>query len=329
MRTKGCCGVSASKMKKAGVYAITHTATGRRYVGSSADLVRRQQLHWRHLRQGGHHSPRLQHAFNKYGEHRFEFRVLERIDHDEAEQLRSMLRRREQYHMDASTSGLFNASPCSESCLGTKRSLATRRKISASIELAWSRPETKERISLAIRRAFLTEEDKARRSKVCADPGYREKMSAAVRKALSKRSVRRNISEATKAALSRPEIRQKLSAAAKAMHARPGFKERHAAATRIALSDPRTRRRMKASRRAFLESSEGVAAGEKHSRLLKRKYEDRAYRDMHKAAMAKPEAKKKLLQGIRAFWASPAGAALKRRYSRAYTKNGKRRASRD
>lgn len=288
------------------MYAITHTATGRRYVGSSADLVRRQQLHWRHLRQGGHHSPRLQHAFNKYGRSAFEFTILERIDICEPDQLRATLRQREQYHMDASTLGLLNASPCSESRLGmrmTEEAKARLRvalgdpdvrqrmseakraqhacpifkeKFSRAIQMVWSDPETHARMKAAIKRAASLPEDKARRAALCASPEYRSSMSAAVRKSLARPEVREKISAATKAALARPEIVAKMSAAGRARHARPDEKIRHAAATRAALARPEVREKMLAK---LKEIRERPRSGERHAAKM------------------------------RAYWSSPAGMA--------------------
>lgn len=58
-----------------GVYVIEHIATGRRYVGSAVDLVKRWKEHRRQLMQGRHHSRFLQRAWDKCGPEAFSFRV--------------------------------------------------------------------------------------------------------------------------------------------------------------------------------------------------------------------------------------------------------------
>jgi hypothetical protein len=59
-----------------GVYQIKHKATGRVYIGSSMNIRTRLKWHRNALRRGGHHSRKLQRAWNKYGEAAFEFSIL-------------------------------------------------------------------------------------------------------------------------------------------------------------------------------------------------------------------------------------------------------------
>lgn len=54
-------------LKESGIYAIEHTASGKRYVGSAQNLDRRLKKHIYHLNKGTHHSIKLQAAWNKYG----------------------------------------------------------------------------------------------------------------------------------------------------------------------------------------------------------------------------------------------------------------------
>lgn len=58
-----------------GVYRIIHTDTGRCYVGSSVTLRARLKHHRVMLRAGKHGNPHLQHAWNKYGEEKFQFKI--------------------------------------------------------------------------------------------------------------------------------------------------------------------------------------------------------------------------------------------------------------
>lgn len=69
--------------KISGVYTITHTRSGKQYVGSSLNIQKRFIAHRCYLRKGNHHSPKLQNAWNKYGEEAFRFDVLERIEVNE------------------------------------------------------------------------------------------------------------------------------------------------------------------------------------------------------------------------------------------------------
>lgn len=60
-----------------GIYCISNLDTGKRYVGKSINIENRFEEHIRELRNNSHFNSYLQHAWNKYGETRFEFTVLE------------------------------------------------------------------------------------------------------------------------------------------------------------------------------------------------------------------------------------------------------------
>lgn len=60
-----------------GVYQIVNELDGKRYIGSSKDIHGRVQHHRSELRRNRHHSPHLQNAYNKYGEDKFYFSILE------------------------------------------------------------------------------------------------------------------------------------------------------------------------------------------------------------------------------------------------------------
>lgn len=62
--------------KLSGVYIITNTVNGNRYIGSSVDLHRRWVTHLRELRKGTHGNVKLQRAWDKYGESNFEFSII-------------------------------------------------------------------------------------------------------------------------------------------------------------------------------------------------------------------------------------------------------------
>ncbi len=60
----------------ADIYWIRNTINNQIYVGSSISVVKRWDSHKRELKSNRHHSPILQHAWNKYGESNFIFEVI-------------------------------------------------------------------------------------------------------------------------------------------------------------------------------------------------------------------------------------------------------------
>lgn len=62
--------------KLSGVYIITNTVNGNRYIGSSIDIHRRWWQHRSQLCKGTHGNQILQRAWDKYGESSFEFSIL-------------------------------------------------------------------------------------------------------------------------------------------------------------------------------------------------------------------------------------------------------------
>lgn len=65
--------------KVSGIYTITNKATGKLYIGESLDIYRRwHDEHIPQLRKNRHYNKELQNDFNKYGEEKFSFEILER-----------------------------------------------------------------------------------------------------------------------------------------------------------------------------------------------------------------------------------------------------------
>lgn len=60
-----------------GVYQIVCLTTGKLYVGSSQNMHDRWKAHRSALRGNYHDNPRLQNAWNKYGETSFQFQIIE------------------------------------------------------------------------------------------------------------------------------------------------------------------------------------------------------------------------------------------------------------
>jgi group I intron endonuclease len=63
-------------MTTSGVYQITNTINGKRYIGSAVDIENRRAGHWSTLQKNKHRNQRLQNSFNKHGSDVFVFRPI-------------------------------------------------------------------------------------------------------------------------------------------------------------------------------------------------------------------------------------------------------------
>lgn len=117
-------------LRQSGIYCIRNIISGRIYVGSAINIVRRWNQHRCLLRNGKHHARILQRSWNKHGEAAFAFEILETVSEV------TELVRVEQNWIDrlgaASNVSGFNVSPTAGSPLGTKHSIETRAKMSAT-----------------------------------------------------------------------------------------------------------------------------------------------------------------------------------------------------
>lgn len=87
--------LTMDNLQRNGVYTITNTQNGWVYVGSCASgFAGRWADHRKNLRKNQSHNRHLQNAWNKYGEHSFEFSIIEIIDD------LNLLVEREQYWLD-------------------------------------------------------------------------------------------------------------------------------------------------------------------------------------------------------------------------------------
>ncbi len=109
-----------------GVYGITNLKNGKLYVGSSADLRRREADHTRALRGGYHPVPYLQNSWNKHGENNFSFVTLENchpelcvvVEQKWLDKLRTF-----------EFANGYNRSPTAGSTLGFKHTSSTKKKM--------------------------------------------------------------------------------------------------------------------------------------------------------------------------------------------------------
>lgn len=112
-----------------GIYAIRHTVSGKRYVGSAVNFAQRWRVHRCLLRKGSHHSPYLQAAWNKHGGDSFVFEKLLVCSQEN-------LLMYEQLLIDGmdtfNRANGYNARPLASSSLGVKASDETRAKIRAA-----------------------------------------------------------------------------------------------------------------------------------------------------------------------------------------------------
>lgn len=71
-----------SRERICGVYSITNMVNNKVYIGSSVDIYGRWSHHKSHLNKNTHHNSYLQRAWNKYGEEKFEFKIIEKCSED-------------------------------------------------------------------------------------------------------------------------------------------------------------------------------------------------------------------------------------------------------
>ncbi len=114
-------------MKHGGIYSITHTASGRQYIGSAVSFYNRWKEHRSLLNRGAHHSRHMQRTWNKYGKDAFCFAVIEVVED------KTLLLSREQSYLD-NLRPEFNGSPTAGSQLGRVVTAETRAKRSAAMK---------------------------------------------------------------------------------------------------------------------------------------------------------------------------------------------------
>lgn len=158
---------------KSGIYQIRNLINEKIYIGSAKSLPKRKNIHFCELKNGKHHSVKLQRAFNKYGEENFVFEVIEFVED------KSKLLECEQYWIDRFNSSKegYNINPCAENRLGVILSDETKQKLSKShkgIHSGEKNPmfgkrHTKEtRIKMSNNRKPMTEEQRKKLSELAS-----------------------------------------------------------------------------------------------------------------------------------------------------------------
>lgn len=122
--------IELDKIYEGCIYKIINIINNKVYVGSSfVGFLKRKRCHLTNLRKNKHHSPKLQNAWNKYGEESFTFEIIEYCD-------KLDILNREQYwinYYDSYNKG-YNSSPIAGNCEGREVKLETRLKISNSLK---------------------------------------------------------------------------------------------------------------------------------------------------------------------------------------------------
>lgn len=125
-----------------GIYAIINLINGHHYVGQAQSIVARWSVHVAELKNGRHHSTKLQRSWNKHGPENFIWIVLETSELEQLDRL-------EQKWMDrflVCETG-YNNQPTAGSCRGYKASIRTRELISLKAKLIGTDPEERKRRS--------------------------------------------------------------------------------------------------------------------------------------------------------------------------------------
>jgi len=150
-------------MKKiSGIYQIKNIKNNKVYIGSSINIKSRFQKHLSELRRNVHPNKHLLESFKRYGEHSFDFFILEEIED------LSLLTHREQYYLDLFKSydknNGYNLRKIAENNFGYKHSQESIEKFKIASTGKKHSEETRKRISLANKGRVFSEETRKKMS---------------------------------------------------------------------------------------------------------------------------------------------------------------------
>lgn len=223
------------------IYAITHLASGRRYVGSCLNPVERWITHRSQLKHQKHHCSHLQKSWNCYGQNAFAFSVLQKLKTNDR-----VLRAKAELTAIAACE-CFNSRIANLGLTNFVNNEETKAKINAGIakRLA-SDPELRKFLKKrgrALAAHARTPERRAIRSvltkKLWKDKEHRKRVSEKLAKHWATPGVREAHSERVKKIKSTPKARKRNSEVMKSLWANPDSGLRNRKQTRWA--DPKSR----------------------------------------------------------------------------------------
>jgi len=207
-----------------GIYVILNTKNNKIYIGQAEDIRARQTEHKRDLKKNRHHNQHLQHAWNKYGEKVFQFKILERCSIAE-------LNSREQHYLNVYIpKGIcYNISVDATAPMrGLKHSPESLLKMSivqksiphildpeqrARMAVA-QREANKDRIPTQKQREHFLQLNKSRKGQKLSEE-HRRKISEAGKGRIVTEETRHKLSKVNKGKIRGDETRRKLSEVAK------------------------------------------------------------------------------------------------------------------
>lgn len=150
-----------SLKRESGIYQILNVVTRKRYIGSSKSIGIRWKDHRNFLRNGRHYNKHLQHSWDKYGESRFVFSVLEFCP------IRELVTAEQRWidRMRVYGESGYNAAPHAGSCRGCKRTFTKEHRANLSKSSVKIRgplsEEHKKKLSIAFQGREFSEQHRA------------------------------------------------------------------------------------------------------------------------------------------------------------------------
>lgn len=227
-----------SELNFPAIYTITHTASGKVYVGQTINVRIRWQLHRSDLRKGKHRNRYLQAAWNKYGSDAFVFAIHKDMRNVPNNELAKALNQ-EEITLLSSLEETYNLMEAGQS--GTVASEQTKALLKKRRHETWSNPAFREKQRAGIMERYADAEWKAARDAAVKEGKNQPNAKAAVsaqmsalwqtkehREAMSERrktnwqdpTYRAQQTVSRSATWDDPEVRRKRSEGIKAAHAR-------------------------------------------------------------------------------------------------------------
>ena len=133
-------------MKIAGIYKISCTANSKFYIGSSINITTRFKQHKSKLDKNCHANQHLQNAWNNYGEDSFTFEILEIMQENSVEIVRSLEQKMLDSYLTEDWNKLFNIAV-------TVDMTVTSDETKANMLKNWENPERKHKMSNRVRKS--------------------------------------------------------------------------------------------------------------------------------------------------------------------------------